>query len=345
MTKALTIGPLAVLQSGPHTSIKLTRAYDLVVSALSWEQRATSAMASLENPPEKLTLLKFKSSSDDIEKAKLKSLAKFQAISSDVNIIDLKSSTSFQENTEYLISLITETVSRVGRPIKMLVDITCMPKSYALFLMGSGFTLGYLCRLDCLYAEGAYALGDPAPDPSPGSAGRGIISDGDWTSLQVPYLGADFAIPNSRDIIVAMGGEIGLSLPFIEKYEPVRLSLALISESIVQQPDLLLAGERAALDDLLSEPNANRTNISLCDVVALAGHAVAFARESKSEVVSCLALGSKPHALALGLAALSESNLEVICRIPKRYKPLDVAPAGPIWIYEIEDRFEPSAYF
>ena len=61
-------------------------------------------------------------------------------------------------------------------------------------------------------------------------------------------------------------------------------------------------------------------------------------------MVTGIALGSKPHALALGLAALSEDNMEVVCRIPKAYKPLDVQPTGELAFYEIEDRFEPAAY-
>ncbi|NJC40567.1 hypothetical protein GGQ87_000825 [Brevundimonas alba] len=345
MHKPLIVGTLSLQQSGPHTSIDLCRAYDLVLSALSWERRATSAVSAIKELKSPLTLLKFASSSEEMEAAKAESLKTFQTLTGEISIVELQGSTQFQKNADRLVDLITERVTVVGRPIKILVDITCMPKAYSLFLMGMGFANGYISRIDCIYAEGAYSLADPNTDQSPNPDPRSIISDGEWASLQVPYFSADVAIPNSRDIIVAMGGEIGLSLPFIEKYEPVMLSLALITESIVQQPELLLPGERAALDDLLSEPNAVRINVPLCDVSALADHAVTFARSSGSEVVSAIALGSKPHALALGLAALSEPNLEIICRVPKRYKPLDVAPLGPIWLYEIEDRFEPSAYF
>lgn len=345
MRKPLIVGALSLQQSGPHTSIELCRSYDLILSALSWERRATSAISAIKNLAGPLTLLKFASSSEAVEGAKAASLLSFKALIDEVSVVELDGSTEFQKNADRLVDLITERVTQAGGPIKVLIDVTCMPKAYSLFLMGMGFSNGYISRMDCVYAEGAYSLGDPNTDPTPSPDARGIISDGEWASLQVPYFSADVAIPSSRDIIVAMGGEIGLSLPFIEKYEPVMLSLALISESIVQQPELLLPGERAALNDLLAEPNAVRINVPLCDVSALASHAVDFARASVSEVVSGIALGSKPHALALGLATLSEPNLEIICRVPKRYKPLDVAALGPIWFYEIEDRFEPSAYF
>ncbi len=141
-----------------------------------------------------------------------------------------------------------------------------------------------------------------------------------------------------------MGGEIGLSLPFIEKYEPAKIGLILINESLVQTPEKLIASEEAALRELLSEPNVDRKNVGLCDVLMLVREAVRFCKDSKADAVSAIALGAKPHALALGIAALSQENLEVVCRIPRRYRPLNVAPTGELAFYEIEDRFEPVAY-
>lgn len=118
----------------------------------------------------------------------------------------------------------------------------------------------------------------------------------------------------------------------------------LIAESLVQTPEKLTPSERAALEGLLAEPNVSRSNIPLCDVVALAKRAIELSQASQTETITGVAIGSKPHALALGIAALSEQNFELICRIPKRYKQLDVEAKGFVSFYEIEDRFEPSTY-
>jgi hypothetical protein len=175
---------------------------------------------------------------------------------------------------------------------------------------------------------------------TPGS----ITSEGVWESLPVPFFESESTIPNHRDVLVALGGEVGLTLPFIEKYEPRRLGLIVISESEVQTPERLPKSEQYALNELQSEPNIERVNLSLCDVVGLARYAVEFSKRSSADAITALAIGSKTHALALGIAAFSQSRMEVICRIPKRYTMLDVESNGIVVGFEIEDRFEPNAY-
>jgi len=143
---------------------------------------------------------------------------------------------------------------------------------------------------------------------------------------------------------VSLGGEIGLALPFIEKYEPRRLGLMVISESEVQNPEKLPQSEQYALNELQAEPNVERTNIPLCDVAGLSRYAADFCRSSAADAITALAIGSKTHALALGIAAFSQPRMEVICRIPKKYTMLDVESNGSVVGFEIEDRFEPNAY-
>jgi len=58
-----------------------------------------------------------------------------------------------------------------------------------------------------------------------------------------------------------------------------------------------------------------------------------FSREN-----SCyLCRGTKPHALALGLRALSLGTPTVLYNVPERHKVVDVKPAGHFWRYDIRD--------
>lgn len=346
MSERRPIGKLAVSQVLGRENVTLTRNYDLVLAGLSWEKRSTAAFRRIEKLGNHIELLKFSSRTKEIEKKKSENLAEFKKLAAKCKVIKLAPSTSFPKNAETIEGLITDTYAKLKRPLRVLVDITCIPKSYTLFVLGLGFSRHYFARLDCVYAEGIYSLADLKNDAlASDDSQSGIISEGEWEALQIPYLEAEHAIPASRDLVVSMGGEIGLSLPFIERYEPRNLGLMLISESLVQTPDKLADSERVALEGLLAEPNVSRHNIGLCDVLSLSRKAIELSQASKAETVTGVAIGAKPHALALGLAALSEENFELICRIPKRYKQLDVDAKGSIAFYEIEDRFEPSAYF
>jgi hypothetical protein len=112
------------------------------------------------------------------------------------------------------------------------------------------------------------------------------------------------------------------------------------------RPDLpMLKSEKSALDDLMNEPNAERIDVGLGDVIRAARVATEFAKAAGSAGVIGMAIGSKTHALGLGIASLSAANMEIICRTPASYRPINVRSTGKHYVYEIQDRFDPCSYF
>ena len=170
-----------------------------------------------------------------------------------------------------------------------------------------------------------------------------ILSEGEWKSLQIPYLEAANFISDARHLIVSLGGELGLTLPFVERYEPKKLGLVFLEENARRDQEGMPRSERLALAELLSQPQAPPVTFSIGDMVGLAVYSLDFARSAQASVTA-LAIGAKPHALAFGIACLAQDNMEVVCRVPGGYRPLDVQPSGRLYFYEVEDRFEPTAY-
>jgi len=347
MNKSFVIGKLLVKQLGELTSIQLRREYDLVLAVVSWEKRCTAALTSISGLSAPIRFLRFNSSDPAVHAAKDTVVKKFSDAGLTGERVPLDESTNFFSNSFRLEEFLTDQFVAVGRPLKVLMDMTCVPKSYLMFIIGLGFSRSMFCQLDCVYSEGEYKLGqghEPSPKLIASTAARVIISDGNWGSQQIPYLESNNPIPGKRDVIAALGAEVALSVPFIEKYEPRRLALTLITESVVQTPDKLIDSERVALSELLAEPIVTRWDVPVGDAATLVERATEFCRRSGAEAITGIALGSKPHALALSLVALNEPNLEVVARIPARYKALDVAPKGSFFVFEITDRFEPNAY-
>ena len=334
-------------QLGELTSIQLRREYDLVLVVVSWEKRCTAALTCVAGLSAPIKYLRFNSSDPAVNAAKDAVAKKFSDAGLIGDLVQLEASTNFFSNSLRLEEFLTDQCVALGRPIKVLIDMTCVPKSYLMFIIGLGFSRSLFSRLDCVYSEGEYKLGqgnEPSPKLIASTAARGIISDGNWGSQQIPYLECANAIPGKRDVIAALGAEVALSVPFIEKYEPRRLALTLITESVVQTPDKLIDSERVALSELIAEPIVTRWDVPVGDAATLVEKATEFCRRSGAEAITGIALGSKPHALALSLVALNEPNLEVVARVPAGYKALDVAPKGSFFVYEITDRFEPNAY-
>jgi hypothetical protein len=286
-------------------------------------------------------LLRFASSDTNIVAQKDTVEAVFREKFKNAETVHLGSALAFQENSASLERTLSEAFVKVGRPLRVLVDISCLPRSYCAFLVGLGFGREIFGRLDCLYSEGVYRWDVSSEDA--GSGPRSIISVGEWASLQIPYLEAQETIPASRDLLVQIGGEIGYSLPFVERYEPIRLGLIFLKDGVV--PVLVNRNEDSAYRTLIAEPKVARADYGIGDVVGVTEHIHDFCRVEPDRVVTGLAIGSKAHALGMALAAIDTENLEVVCRIPTSYKFNDVAPTGIVFHYRIEDRFEPAAYF
>jgi len=344
-SEGVAIGHINLNQNELTTPWSPVRQYDFVMGGLSWESRASYAFETMSDGRDQINLIKFVSRDDSVEQMKSIVYDKFKNLFHDTRVIPLAPSVGAHENFQMLEQWFRDKYVSIGRPMRVLMDITCIPKTYILFILGLGFTRDYLACFDCLYSPGLYDLSTPNTEMIVGRGGpRAILSEGEWHSRQIPYLEPRNIIASDRDLIVTLGGELGLSLPFIEKFEPRRLGLIYIKERCPDRPAPMLASERSALDDLLREPNVQRADIDLCDARGAAQHAMDFARLSTAGTVTGVAIGSKPHALGIGLAALADKKLEVVCRTPASYRAADVKPDGRLFAYQIADRFEPFSY-
>lgn len=339
-------GSVGFRQREIAANFQLPHCYDAAVLALSWERRRSAAIRSIAaGCLGELTCLMFRPRSDAIASLKAQHADELRAMGFNLRSVELGQSTSVEENFEKIERWLRDLYISRRRPLKLLLDITCVPKAYILFILGLGFAHEYTARLDCLYAGGLYNLdADTKEVPRTVAARRSLISEGEWRSHLIPFLTSTDFMPCVKDVVASIGGEISHSLAFIEKFEPGQMKLLFIKETAPGPDTAYPPGEMAALRSMLEAPNSQRTDVPLGDVLDTAEQALAFCRESKCTAVSALAIGAKSHALGLGLAAIAEPKLEVICRAPSGYKPLDVAPSGKVWFYEIEDRFEPTAF-
>lgn len=345
MADELAIGDFVIRQRKLEEMEVLRRSYDIVVAGLSWESRGPIALATLGAVGAPLTLLKFKSRSEEVEAAKVGQLESFRLLQPDLRVKGLEASTDAEKNFAIIKAWLQDIYAKAERPLSILLDITCIPKTYVLYLIGLGFSDELIARMDCLYTPGKYDLVSASSGVPPALTGpRSLFSEGDWHSRQIPYLEASEYIANDADLLVTLGGEIGLSLPFIERFEPRRLSLVCIAETSPRRDGPMLGSERMAYQELLREPNAVPVDIELCDAVGVARHAATFVESTIARGTTMMAIGSKPHAIGIALAALADSRVEVVCRTPASYRAVDVQPSAAPMLYEIEDRFDPLSY-
>jgi hypothetical protein len=344
--KNRSFGPLQFKQTGPLKSVAIEKDYDLCLVTLSWEQRATFAFLSDGCQLNSAIALWFESTSDEIEGRKS---AQFDSLRTKIGNVDelrLCEATEIDENFGKLKEFFEQKFKELGRPLKVILDISCLPKNYLLFLIGFGFSQDIFACFDCLYSAGKYDLMSSVNSSSDeaGRIHRALTSSGKWTSRQIPFLAAESTFPDTRDLTILMGGEIGMALPLVAKIEPSRLSVIFIDETAPGESENKLVEEMQAYHTLIGDYDADEVRIPLGDALSVAEHLENICSDSESECITLMVLGSKSHALAAGIVGLSCSNADVVCRVPKSYLTLDVHAAGGIFFYEIEDRFEPSNY-
>ena len=300
-------GSIRLTQREFFQSWKVEKKYDLVLTTLSWEQRATFSFLSQDGGIEHAVALRFRSATESIDARKDAQLCCLRSKIDCVEELRLDAAVDVEQNFERFRKYIEELYSKAGKPLKVLMDISCLPKNYLLFFIGIGFSYDYFACLDCVYSAGHYDLNRTSDSATqePDRIHRALVSSGDWTSRQIPFLGSTSVFPSSRDLIVSMGGEIGLAVPFVTRAEPDKLSLAFIAETAPSDTSQMLKSERLAYRSLLSEPGVTETKFSLGDALGAANYFIATAGNSGAECVSIMVLGSKSHALGAGVAGLA----------------------------------------
>jgi hypothetical protein len=344
MADSVAIGPLAVSQGLIGPAWRPLRSYDIFLTALSWETRNTTIVETFAAVLPPITLLKFASPDTSMNCLKEANLAKFQSCCNVSDVLALDGSTVLQKNFRAIEGLLRDQSAQMGRPLRLLIDITCLPKAYVMFLVGAGFSRDYVAVMDCLYVAGVYDHSDLAGKVVPVSGNRSLISVGDWRPEQIPYLTATDYIPSTRDLIVTLGGELGMARAFMNRIEPERTRLFFIEEDVPDTRKKMITSEKIALKHLLESSNTSRSNLSLGDIIGVAEQAIAFVKDSRCGGVTGMSLGAKSHALALAIASLSETNLEIISRVPAGYQGIDVLASGKTYFFELSDRFDPCSY-
>jgi hypothetical protein len=335
------IGPFWVRQGLVGNGLQLPSGYDLVFCVLSWESRCLAALPLLKGRGKRVIVIHFQSSNEDLEKVKESNLESMRLeLGEDLErVLTINSSIDHIYNFVKMYECVEEESVKKRRPLNILFDMTCLAKRYLLYFLGLSFQSEFVGRLDYLYAEGKYEM--PAVPVTGLDEFRNLVSQGNWELLQIPYFESrEFTSDTDHDLFVSVGLEMQAVMEYVERVEPRHIRLYDLSDGDARVQESLLLTERPKINNLLALPNSKHELFELRDVVGMAS-SIASCTDRK---VTCLAIGSKPHALAMGLAAIANRNIEVSCRVPVGYVGHDIPPLGPIHRFEIRDRFNPANY-
>lgn len=327
-------GHLAISEiSGPTAERRLSGDALLLVS--SWERRCTEICAASAEEFETAAVVRFSEIGETGRRQKHDMTLSQHAQNNCRWFADLPSLSvqDFFGWRDALSEFIVAAKTRLERPIDLVVDMTCLPKYYLLLILGFSIKAGAVRSITFFYAEGKYA---PA-EANIVLAADHAFTQGEWASFPVPYLEGELNPDRKIRIIASIGFETFQARKFIRSYEAERHVLMTPNPGFTADYEERSEVEAHALASNLDVPAEELIRTPAGGVIATSAAAIAVLDGDGRFNDVGLCLGTKPHALGIGIAALLRPHLTLVCRVPGAYVETDTLPLGKSWIYVMDD--------
>ncbi|MHB9144330.1 MAG: hypothetical protein ACYC5Y_03225 [Symbiobacteriia bacterium] len=223
---------------------------------------------------------------------------------------------------------IRSTREEKGRPLRLFMDITTCPKYYFLGVLGLCVREALCDRITFHYAEAQYT--------SEEGDGQYVFTRGPWETVTVPFF-AGSEEGDYRFYLPSLGFEGSLALRLISKYEPDRVSLLMPDPGFTTEYTTKAWENNRALREQYCIPDEQIVRAHAADAMEAWKNLGSPQLYRPSETISLLCLGTKPHALALGLKALTNPEIQVLYNVPRRFAPVDHRYNGTSWLYSLQD--------
>lgn len=333
------VGCTATCASDPASLVSRVD-YDLVVLASSWETRCLSAALARAWGSQSVVLLLF----DEKDVLGLRDQHDLRMVSTladaDLSIVR-GSATDTHMITSELMALVAERRREVGRPLRVFVDMSSCPRIYNLLWIGWGLRGGWIAEIDYFYAEGQYPEMDRISDPLEEHVLPLVelsFAGPTRQTIPVPMLSGTSDPEKGRQYVISLGFEGPRAYRILQKAEPDSVVVILPTPGTNEQySERALAANSMLVRDFCPGDHGV-LGVPAGDAVAcwkrLDGCGLLDEDEYNIAFVLC---GTKPHALGMGLCALTKPHVAVLYNIPTVHRPVNVVASGKYWLYQVVD--------
>ena len=220
----------------------------------------------------------------------------------------------------------------LGRPITVLIDMSSTARYYTLGLMALCLKAGLSSVVSLFYGEGLY------PELSSDTRSEIAFTGERWEGVPIPYCEGQYFSVKRRFYLVSVGFEGWKTLRVLSKADPDRVSLLFPDPGSSEKYADRTWEDNKGIIDHYKIPGEQIIRCAAGDAIG-AWAALADRKLEQSSEENCffLCCGTKPHALALTLYALSTSYPAVLYVLPDQHRVVDIQPARVFWRYDIED--------
>jgi hypothetical protein len=218
---------------------------------------------------------------------------------------------------------------KLGRPLKLLVDLSTCPRYYAIGIVALSFARRLASHLYVFYAEGAYQEDRTIPGYA--------FTGGHWSTVAGPYLSGYFQPAKPRHYLVSGGFEGDKTFRAVSRADPDKVSLLLSKPGICAEYEKRSRVANRSLVQEFAIPKNNILYSPASDAIATWKKLADWNRCRGAENMSYLCCGTKPHALGMVLDAVTFEDAAVLYNVPDEHRVHETESNGVFWAYDVRD--------
>jgi hypothetical protein len=216
------------------------------------------------------------------------------------------------------------------RTLRIFMDLSTCPRYYSLGVTAAAFVQSLAHSLTFFYAEAAYT-----EDTTKGEL---AFTSGRWATVSVPFLSGLFHPNKKLFYLVSAGFEGDKTFRALSRADPDRVSLMFANPGFCPEYETRALKANASLIQEFVIPKSQIINAPGADAIKtwqLLEQSKLHRIESENCCYMCC--GTKPHALALALSAISSGSAAVLYNIPEEHRVHETRANGTFWTYTLKD--------
>ncbi len=285
----------------------LSGRHDVIIVGASWDTRCRSIMFCTDVSTDTAVLISYRNKGwTGRSRESMRLLANYfdNGVAENLVVVDMES-TDMTSTWASLRQVIVDAYVRVGRPLRIAIDLSSVPRYVSLGLLGLCVRAGCAGRMTYWYtAANEYEVEDE----------NGEITDnyqftvGRWLPQPIPALSRPTSGGKPMHLVVSAGIEGALTKRMVEDLEPAKLTMIY---SVNRGNDLLVKSheENRQLESAFLLPGADSVDLPLFKISSVVSKLRALISDDVTDHQgrliehSLLVSGAKPHALAFAVAA------------------------------------------
>jgi hypothetical protein len=343
---------------GPHDALVAAndKAFDVSLSAASWDSRSTAMTRCFRPPHENLGLVYGNPGANGYAAINQATLVAWteehQATFDRVSFDSARVPSSFRE----VIARLERIRDRSSTPLRLLTDLSAMPRYVSLGLLSRLEPDDLFSSITFIYETSSYDVGNrdgntsssiPVKQPVSGWSrtaaaaatvlrrARSIFTRGSWRCIGIPGLDRVDELPSRtgpKHCVVALGFDGEETYEVLRQLDVGRVT-AIVPDPPVREEfvERCLAANNAVLSEWVSA-----TGLFRCGATDARGMVNLLARIPEDDCPRCyLPFGTRPHALGMAVEALSSRSAMVLYRWPQSFVERSQISRGIVYAYTV----------